>query len=210
MSLSKRLFDIVWSLLGLVVLLPALLVIWLGILTLDGRPAFFLQERVGFHGRVFRIYKFRTMVLGAHRLGQSLTIGRDARVTRIGHWLRKYKLDELPQLFNVLRGEMSLVGPRPEVPKFVALYSPEQRKVLELVPGITDPASIVFRDEAGLLVDCEDPERVYVERIMPEKIQLNLAYAAKSGVMADTGIIWWTLKAVCTNTTRDTQFNKPN
>ena len=145
------------------------------------------------------------MVRDAERLGHVLTVGRDPRITRVGRWLRKFKIDELPQLVNVIKGEMSLVGPRPEVPSFVALYSHEQRKVLELMPGVTDPASIAFRDEADLLAGCEDPERIYVERIMPEKIQLNLDYAARSGLVADVGIIWRTLKAVYAGTTLDTQ-----
>lgn len=204
MRLGKRAFDIVVSSIGVVVLAPLLTVVALLIIFFDGLPVFFRQERVGFRGRRFRIWKYRTMIRNAEHFGRALTAGADPRITRIGHWLRKSKLDELPQLINVLRGEMSLVGPRPEVPEFVALYSHEQRKVLELMPGVTDPASIAFRDEASLLAGCGDPERIYVERIMPEKIQLNLDYAARSGLMADVGIIWRTLKAVYAGTTLDT------
>lgn len=181
------------SAIGLIALAPLFAVIGLCILIVDGRPILFRQQRVGFQGRPFTIYKFRTMVRLAERLGQPLTSAYDRRVTRLGHWLRKYKLDELPQLFNVIRGDMSLVGPRPEVPRYVELYSEEQRRVLELVPGITDPASIVFRDEAALLADCEDAEQVYLQCIMPEKIRLNLAYAARASILTDLGVILQTL-----------------
>ncbi|MHB8425451.1 MAG: sugar transferase [Gammaproteobacteria bacterium] len=191
--MGKRLFDVSFSVLGLLLLSPLFLLVGLTILVSDGLPVFFRQERVGYRGRSFRMWKFRTMLRNAERLGQPLTVGQDSRITHVGRWLRKHKLDELPQLINVLKGEMSLVGPRPEVPRYVALYSPEQRRVLELVPGITDPASIAFRDEAGLLAGCEDPEQVYVERIMPEKIRLNLAYAARAGVVSDVGVMLGTL-----------------
>lgn len=203
MSFRKRAFDVICSFVGVVVLSPVLLLVSLAIMILDGQPILFRQERIGHCGRVFHIYKFRTMVPNAGELGQPLTVGRDTRITRVGHWLRKSKLDELPQLLNVLKGEMSLVGPRPEVPKYVALYTHAQRQVLELVPGITDPASIAFRNEADLLAGCENPERAYLERIMPEKIRLNLAYAANAGLKADVGVIWQTLAALCVKTTRD-------
>lgn len=203
MRRGKRAFDLVISSIGVVILTPIFMIIILLILFSDGAPAFFRQERVGFRGQHFDIWKFRTMVRDAERLGHVLTVGRDPRITRVGRWLRKFKIDELPQLVNVIKGEMSLVGPRPEVPRFAALYSHEQRKVLELMPGVTDPASIAFRDEADLLAGCADPERIYVERIMPEKIQLNLDYAARSGLMADVEIIWRTLKAVYAGKTLD-------
>ena len=202
--MGKRLFDVSFSALGVLLLLPFFLLIALIILVGDGAPVFFRQERVGYRGRPFRIYKFRTMVRDAEHLGQPLTVGQDARITRVGRWLRKHKLDELPQLINVLRGEMSLVGPRPEVPRYVARYSSEQQRVLDLVPGITDPASIAFRDEAGLLAGCEDPEQVYVERIMPEKIRLNLAYAARAGVASDVGMMLRTLGILWGTSGRDT------
>lgn len=159
----------------------------------DKGPVFFRQERVGYKGRPFRIWKFRTMVVDAEKIGKPLTVGRDPRITRVGYWLRKFKLDELPQLFNVLVGEMSLVGPRPEVPKYVALYTPEQRKVLDLVPGITDPASIKYRDESEILGRSPDPDRTYLEEIMPEKIRLNLEYAAHATVWSDFIIVLKTL-----------------
>jgi len=196
MRVGKRLFDVCVSAIGGLLLLPFFLLITGVVFAGDGWPVFFRQERVGYRGRRFRIYKFRTMVRNADQFGQPLTVGGDARITHIGHWLRKYKLDELPQLINVLKGEMSLVGPRPEVPRYVAQYSREQQRVLELVPGITDPASIAFCDEAGLLAGCEDPERVYIERIMPEKIRLNMVYATKAGIFSDIRVILGTLGAL--------------
>lgn len=193
MSISKRLFDIGFSVFGMLALLPLFLLIMLIIFIMDGAPIFFRQKRVGYCGGLFRIYKFRTMVRNADNLGRPLTVGRDTRITTVGLWLRRYKLDELPQLINVLRGEMSLVGPRPEVPDYVAHYSPEQKRVLNLMPGITDPASIAFRDEASILAASKDPERVYIERAIPEKIRLNLAYAAEAGVFSDIRVILGTL-----------------
>lgn len=142
------------------------------------------------------MYKFRTMVEQADKIGKPLTVGQDPRITRVGQWLRKYKLDELPQLLNVLKGEMSLVGPRPEVPKYVALYTPEQRQVLEIKPGITDPASIRFRAENDLLAQVDNPEAVYISDIMPEKIKINLAYARQSNLFTDAKVIVDTLIAV--------------
>lgn len=193
MTPAKRLFDLAAAGTGLLVLAPLLAAIAAVILVEDGRPVFFRQERVGRDGRPFRIWKFRTMVRDAERRGTAITVGRDPRITRIGHWLRRFKLDELPQLWNVVRGEMSLVGPRPEVPRYVALYTPEQRRVLALVPGITDPASIAYRDEAALLAESDDPERLYVERIMPDKIRINLDYAARRSLWSDLRVILETL-----------------
>ncbi|HYL56412.1 MAG TPA: sugar transferase [Gemmatimonadales bacterium] len=177
---TKRLFDLCWTIPGLLVLWPAFLVIALLIKLDDGGAVFFRQVRVGRYGRPFRVWKFRTMIARAEQCGGPLTVGDDPRTTRFGRWLRRSKLDELPQLFNVLAGQMRLVGPRPEVPHYVALYTPDQRRVLDLVPGITDPASIVYRDESALLAQAPDWERQYVEVIMPEKIRLNLAYAARA------------------------------
>jgi len=196
MRWSKRLFDLFWTILGLLVLWPLFLLVALLIKLDDGGPVFFRQERVGYKGRLFRIWKFRTMVVDAEKIGKPLTVGRDPRITRVGYWLRKFKLDELPQLFNVLAGEMSLVGPRPEVPKYVALYTPGQRRVLDLVPGITDPASIKYRDESEILARSPDPERTYVEEIMPEKIRLNLEYAERATVWSDFIVILCTLLRV--------------
>jgi lipopolysaccharide/colanic/teichoic acid biosynthesis glycosyltransferase len=196
MTAAKRGFDVFWAALGLVVLSPLLAFAALLILLDDGRPVLFRQLRAGERGRPFRIWKFRTMVRHADRLGGSLTVGRDPRITRVGHWLRRSKLDELPQLLNVLTGDMSLVGPRPEVFRYVERYDAAQRRVLELRPGITDPASIRYRHEAEMLADARDPEQAYVSSIMPAKIELNLQYAATATVWGDLGIILQTLGAV--------------
>jgi lipopolysaccharide/colanic/teichoic acid biosynthesis glycosyltransferase len=196
MRRGKRIFDLVCAIPGTALLLPVFLLLALAI-KLEGRgPVFFRQDRVGRGGRLFRIWKFRTMVVGAERFGGPLTVGDDHRITRVGRWLRRFKLDELPQLFNVGRGEMSLVGPRPEVPKYVSLYTTTQRKVLELTPGITDPASVAFREESNLLAKASDPERAYVSVIMPAKIQLNLEYAARATVWRDFVVVLQTLWAM--------------
>jgi lipopolysaccharide/colanic/teichoic acid biosynthesis glycosyltransferase len=192
----KRAFDIVGSVLGLLLFSPLLVTISVMIAIYDGHPVLFRQRRVGHRGAPFEMLKFRTMVRNAEALGKQLTVGNDARITPIGRWLRKFKLDELPQLLNVLTGEMSLVGPRPEVPRYVACYNDVQRRVLELKPGITDPASISFRDESELLESLADPERAYVETIMPEKIRLNLEYAERANVLRDFGVILQTLVAI--------------
>lgn len=192
-SSAKRVLDFTASLLGVLILWPFFLIIAVLIKAEDGGPVFFRQVRVGKGGKHFRIWKFRTMVVDAEHKGGLITVGRDPRVTKVGYWLRKAKLDELPQLFNVLRGEMSLVGPRPEVPRYVGFYSEEQRRVLELKPGITDPASILYRNENDLLDGVPDPEKVYVEQIMPDKIRLNLEYAARASFWSDLGVILRTL-----------------
>ena len=185
----KRLFDLSWAVLGLAILaLPLALIALLVAVTSRG-PVFFRQERIGRGGRPFRIWKFRTMVVDAERLGAQITVGRDPRITRIGSWLRATKIDELPQLLNVLGGEMSFVGPRPEVPKYVALYTDDQRRVLDLRPGITDEASLKYRDESEQLARESDPHRAYVERIMPDKVRINLAYAERANIWTDTLVI---------------------
>jgi lipopolysaccharide/colanic/teichoic acid biosynthesis glycosyltransferase len=196
MKPAKRVFDLVCAAIGAVVLAPPLVVIAVLIKRGDGGPVFYRPIRVGHRGRRFRVWKFRTMRVGADREGIGLTVGEDDRVTDAGRSLRRYKLDELPQLFNVLAGEMSLVGPRPEDPRFVELYTPEQRQVLELVPGITDPASIRYADEGAMLGAAEDPEREYVERIMPEKIEINVAYAKRATVRSDLGVVVRTIVRV--------------
>jgi lipopolysaccharide/colanic/teichoic acid biosynthesis glycosyltransferase len=190
---AKRLLDVTASAAGLVALSPLLAAIALLVKVGDGGPVLFVQERVGRGGRPFPMLKFRTMVVGAQARGGQLTVGEDGRVTRVGRYLRRLKVDELPQLLNVLRGEMSLVGPRPEVPRFVALYSPEQRKVLELRPGITDPASVVFADEGELLARAAEPEHYYIETVMPAKIRINLHYARSASVLADVAVVVATL-----------------
>jgi lipopolysaccharide/colanic/teichoic acid biosynthesis glycosyltransferase len=188
-----RAFDLIVAFLGLVALLPALAVIALVIRLEGSGPIFFRQERIGRGGRPFRIWKFRTMIVGAEQSGRLLTVGEDRRITRSGIWLRRWKLDELPQLVNVLLGEMSFVGPRPEVPRYVALYTKEQAKVLDLRPGITDVASITYRNESELLKGQEDPEAFYVEQILPDKIRMNLAYAAQSTTWRNIKVILATL-----------------
>jgi lipopolysaccharide/colanic/teichoic acid biosynthesis glycosyltransferase len=186
--------DVTASLAGLVLLSPVLAAIAAAIKLDTPGTVFYRQERVGRAGVPFRIWKFRTMVAGAASLGSALTVGDDSRITEVGRLLRRFKLDELPQLANVLTGEMSLVGPRPEVPRYVALYTEAQRRVLDLVPGITDPASIAYRDEATLLAQRPDPEAAYVQEIMPDKIRLNLEYAGRASVRSDLGLIWRTIR----------------
>lgn len=194
MRLRKRVFDLFWVILGLAVIWPLFVLVALLIKLGDRGPVSFRQQRIGYKGQPFHIRKFRTMVLNAEQLGTPLTVGqRDPRITPIGYWLRRFKLDELPQLLNVLAGEMSLVGPRPEVPRYVALYTPEQRLVLGLVPGITDPASIEYRHESAMLAAVPDPEQTYVKEIMPVKIRINLEYAKTSTLSSDFAVIVKTL-----------------
>jgi lipopolysaccharide/colanic/teichoic acid biosynthesis glycosyltransferase len=194
--LSKRAFDFFSSLAGLLLLAPVFVVVALLIRVDTPGPVFFLQERVGRNGRRFRIVKFRTMTTGSEARGQ-ITVGNDARVTRVGQALRRFKLDELPQLLNVLRGEMSLVGPRPEVPRYVAFY-PDcvRRKVLSVAPGITDWAAIEFKEENALLGGRKDPERVYVEEILPVKLEYYVRYVDQRSFMIDLRIIFSTLVAI--------------
>jgi lipopolysaccharide/colanic/teichoic acid biosynthesis glycosyltransferase len=194
MTRAKRTLDLVGAGIGVVVLSPLFLLLAVLIKIEDGGPVFFRQERVGYRGRPFLMWKFRTMVPDADADRLPLTVGQDARVTPVGAWLRRFKLDELPQLFNVLVGHMSLVGPRPEVPRYVALYGAAQRGVLELMPGVTDEASIRYADESALLAAAADPEHVYVHEIAPEKIRVNLAYAARANVRRDLMVILATLR----------------
>lgn len=191
--MAKRLYDIFFAVLGLALFWPLLLVLSLLVKLSDGGPVFFRQERVGRGGVPFKIWKFRSMVVNAERIGLGVTRGGDPRVTRVGRFLRRFKLDELPQLFNVLVGEMSFVGPRPEVPKYVGLYTSEQREILKLRPGITDLATLQFRDEEELLRSAEDTEAFYIEHCVPEKIRLNLLYAGKANLWQDTRIILQTI-----------------
>ncbi len=193
---AKRLFDVAGAGLGLILMLPLGLLICLCVKLADGGPVFYRQVRVGRWGRPFRIWKFRSMVVGAERMGCPLTQGEDPRVTRIGRLLRKTKLDELPQLWNVLAGEMSFVGPRPEVPRYVDRYTPEQRQVLNCKPGITDLASLLFRNEEALLRGAPDIEEFYVRYCLPKKIELNRRYMERAGVLADLWIILRTLWSI--------------
>lgn len=189
MRKCKRIFDLFFTLIGLPFLLPFLAVIALMIKLEDGGPVFFIQRRIGYKGKPFYMWKFRTMVIDAEKKGSLITVGNDPRITRVGYFLRKYKLDEFPQLLNVLKGEMSLVGPRPEVEKYVMLYNSEQRKVLDIIPGMTDPASIKYVNENEILAQAKDPEKIYIEKVMPEKIKLNLEYAEKATCWSDFLII---------------------
>jgi lipopolysaccharide/colanic/teichoic acid biosynthesis glycosyltransferase len=191
---GKRLFDIVVALGGLLVFGLPIIAIALWIRLDSAGPVLFRQARVGRHGQLFRIHKFRTMVADAPLRGPAVTVGADPRITRAGVWLRRSKLDELPQLFDVLAGDMSIVGPRPEVPQYVALYPPALREqLLSVRPGITDPVSLRYADEAGLLADAVDPEREYREVIMPAKLQEAAAYAQSATLWSDLGVIGRTL-----------------
>ena len=191
-----RFCDVFFSLLGLIVLSPIFVIIALCIV-LDSRGGvFYRQVRVGRDGKDFRLFKFRSMTSGADKKGLITVGAKDSRVTRVGYFLRKYKLDELPQLLNVVRGEMSLVGPRPEVRKYVDMYSVEQRKVLAVVPGITDYASIEYADENTILGQASDPDRAYVEQIMPDKIRYNMKYIDNQCLKEYFKIIFLTLMKI--------------
>ncbi len=189
----KRLFDIVASLLGIIILLPFFMVICLTMAISCGFPLFYLQTRVGKNNKDFKLLKFRTMHLDADKKGLLTVGGRDPRVTNIGYYLRKYKLDELPQLFNVLFGTMSLVGPRPEVRKYVDLYTKEQHQVLSVKPGITDFASLEYINENDLLAKSNNPEKTYIDEIMPAKLALNAKYIEQQGLLVDFKIIMKTI-----------------
>ncbi len=171
-----RLCDIVFSAIGLLLLSPLFLIVYILIRCESKGGGFYCQQRVGKDGRMFGLYKFRSMRTGSDKKGLITVGGHDSRITRMGYFIRRYKIDELPQLWNVLKGDMSLVGPRPEVKKYVDLYTEEQRRVLSVRPGITDYASIEYVDENEILGKAEDPDRVYVEEIMPAKIKLNMRY----------------------------------
>ena len=194
--IAKRAMDIVLSACALAVLWPLLLLIALAIWIDDPGPVFYRQVRVGRNGKTFRIFKFRSMVMDADKKGLAITVGRDSRITRVGAVLRKTKLDELAQLLNVLLGQMSFVGPRPEVPKYVELYTPDQRQVLLVRPGITDYASIAYRNENDLLAGAPNPETMYIEQIMPDKIELNMKYLREISPLADIRLILKTIVAV--------------
>lgn len=191
-SATRRVLDLLLAIPAVILLLPvfAIVAIWI---KLDSRgPVFFLQERVGLGGRTFRIFKFRTMVTDAEQRGTQITIGRDPRITRSGHFLRKYRFDELPQLFNVLKGEMSIVGPRPEVPRYVEFYNDEQRQILAYRPGITSPATIEFSNESELLsqnADPADPETYYRTQLMPAKLAIDLNYSRQATIWSDCAVI---------------------
>jgi putative undecaprenyl-phosphate galactose phosphotransferase len=188
-----RFFDFILSLVGLVVLAPIFIVLAIWIKIDSTGPVFYKQVRVGQNGIDFGLFKFRSMVVDADKKGLITVGGRDPRITRSGYFIRKYKLDELPQLINVLVGDMSLVGPRPEVRKYVDLYTDEQQKVLSVKPGITDYASIEYMDENEILGKSTDPEKTYIEEIMPEKIKYNMKYIQNKNVSEYFKIIFLTL-----------------
>ena len=188
----KRVFDIVASFCGIVILFPLIIIVSILIKITSKGPVLFKQVRVTKNGKLFKIYKFRTMRENSEG-NKQITVGKDNRITGIGHILRKTKLDELPQLFNILKGEMSLVGPRPEVPKYVELYTDEQREILKVPAGITDYASIYFSNESELLGEVENPEEFYIKKIMPYKIELNKKYINEIGIMTDIKIIILTI-----------------
>ena len=202
MTRSQRVFDVVGAGIGLLVLSPLLLMIAAIVWSDAGRPVFYRQERAGYKGKLFRIWKYRTMVMHADRSGPLVTPSGDRRVTRSGQLLRKLKLDELPQLINVLVGEMRLVGPRPDVPRYVSQYTPEQSRVLNFVPGMTDPASLLFRNEAALLEGSADPEAAYIRDILPQKIRLTLDYAGKATQWSDAFVVMLTLLALVPGSAR--------
>ena len=192
----KRTFDILFSSIGLLMLFPVFLVMAVWIKADSEGPVFYRQVRVGMHGKLFRIFKFRSMRLGSDKASQ-ITIGeRDSRITRSGIIIRKYKLDELPQLINVFTGDMSFVGPRPEVPKYVDLYTEAQRHVLDVRPGITDMASIKYINENELLGKANNPEDYYIHTIMPDKLSINLEYVKNNSFMDDVTIIFKTLSKI--------------
>lgn len=192
----KRLFDILVSLIILMVFLPFGLIISLLIVFGSKGGVFYIQERIGKNGKPFGLYKFRTMRPDSDKLGK-LTVGmRDPRITNVGYYLRKYKLDEFPQFINVLLGDMSIVGPRPEVKEYVDLYTDEQKVVLSVKPGITDYASIEYFKENEILAKAEDPRKAYVEEVMPAKIELNKKYIQSPGVGHDLKIMWMTFKKI--------------
>ena len=191
-----RLFDIFFSVLGMIALSPVFFIIYVMIRIESKGGVFYCQERVGKHGAGFRLLKIRSMRIGADRQGLITIGGHDSRITRVGYFIRKYKIDELPQLFNVLKGDMSLVGPRPEVRKYTDMYTDEQRRVLSIRPGITDYASIKYADENVILGQADDPDKVYVEQIMPDKIRLNMRYIENHNLREYFKIIFLTIKKI--------------
>ena len=195
--------DLAASALGLAVLSPVIAYTAIRIKADDGGPVFYRAPRVGKDGEMFRMYKFRTMVVNADRIGGPSTAADDPRLTRMGHTIRRYKLDEIPQLINVFRGEMSLVGPRPQVKQYVDAYTPEERLLLSVKPGITDWASIRYRNEGEILKGSDDPERTYMEKIHPGKIRLGLEYVRRQSVWTDVKILAQTAKALFTEPAAD-------
>jgi lipopolysaccharide/colanic/teichoic acid biosynthesis glycosyltransferase len=189
----KRCFDFTVALIALIALSPVFVLTAIAVRCDSRGPIFFLQQRVGRGFRSFWICKFRTMVVDAPLRGPQITSGEDPRITRVGRYLRKWKLDELPQLWNVFKGEMSLVGPRPEVPRYVEMFRDDYACLLSVRPGITDPASLKYRDEAAILAQSQNPEETYVRLILPEKIALAKRYVAQASLSGDLALIWQTI-----------------
>ena len=189
----KRLFDLFFSAIGLILILPFFAIVAIFIKFDSPGPVFFRHERVGKDFKPFKLYKFRSMSANAPEKGPLITVGGDSRVTRVGRLLRKTKLDELPQLINVLKGDMSLVGPRPEVPKYVEMFRDEYRDILQVRPGITDYATIEFRDEEAVLKGYKNPEEGYVRDVLPRKMELYKKYLKNKGLMTDIGLVFRTL-----------------
>lgn len=190
--MAKRIFDFIFSLFGLILIFPILIIVSILISINSKGGIFYRQVRVGENNKDFKIFKFRTMYLNADKLGLLTVGGRDPRITKVGYYLRKSKLDELPQLINVFLGDMSFVGPRPEVRKYVELYSDSQKKVLEMKPGITDLASIQFRNENIILAKQENPNQYYIDVIMPTKLEINLKYLKERSLLKDCIVIFKT------------------
>jgi lipopolysaccharide/colanic/teichoic acid biosynthesis glycosyltransferase len=191
--MGKRLFDILSSFFVLIHIWPFMLIIAMLVVFSGRGGVFFTQKRVGRNEKEFKLYKFRTMRLDSEQKGQLTVGGDDPRITKAGRFLRRFKLDELPQLLNVLAGSMSVVGPRPEVSKYTNMYTPEQKKVLSVRPGLTDYASIEYIDENDLLGQSQDPEKTYIDEVMPAKLKLNLKYIEEQGFLTDLKIIFKTL-----------------
>jgi lipopolysaccharide/colanic/teichoic acid biosynthesis glycosyltransferase len=190
---GKRIFDVVASIIGLIVLLPVFIVIAILIKLNDKGPIFYKQKRIGQNFKPFELLKFRTMVVNADKIGPAVTKDGDQRITKIGKFLRKTKLDELPQIWNVIRGDMSIVGPRPEVEKYIQYYKDDYKEILKFKPGITDYATIKYRSEEEILSKYNDTESAYIEYVLSEKIKLYKTYIKKISFLTDLKIIFWTL-----------------
>ena len=188
----KRSFDILSSIIVLVILSPFLFIVGMWILLDSKGGIFYKQLRVGKDGKEFKLYKLRSMRIDSDKSGQ-LTVGNDSRVTTSGRFIRKFKIDEFPQLLNVIGGQMSVVGPRPEVPKYVSMYTDEQKRVLSVLPGLTDYATLEYIDEQKILGEAEDPEKAYIEEVMPAKLKLNLKYVAEASFATDISLIFKTI-----------------
>ncbi|MBX0313159.1 MAG: sugar transferase [Sulfurihydrogenibium sp.] len=190
---GKRIFDVTASIIGLIVLLPLFIIIAILIKLNDKGPIFYKQKRIGQNFKPFELLKFRTMVVNADKIGPAVTKDGDPRITKIGKFLRKTKLDELPQLWNVIRGDMSIVGPRPEVEKYIQYYKDDYKEILKVKPGITDYATIKFRNEEEILSKYDDTESAYIKYVLPEKIKLYKTYIKEISFFTDLKIIFWTL-----------------